>query len=112
MPPRKVDSTLYSIVHKLRALDKLRRNTGLNPLHHCRKNVVLRIKRDTSLRRIPTLAQHPRPWPRAAMKHARDTEETRPIIHLCVHVVTTEMLVKPVRVERRNLVVLLAVVHE
>ena len=112
MPPRKVHSTLYCIIDKFRALNKLWRNPLLHPVHHRRKNIVLRIKRDTSLRRVPTLTQHPRPWPRAAMEHARDTEETRPFIHLCVRAVTANVLIKPVGIEGRNLVVLLAVVHE
>ena len=112
MPSRKIHSTLNSIINKLRAFDELRHNALLYPLNHCRKNIVLRIERNTRLRRIPTLTQHPRPWPGTAMKHARDTEKTRPFIHICVRVVTAEMLVESVRVERRNLVILLAVVHE
>ena len=112
MPPRKVDSTLHSIIDKLRALNRFGRNTALHPIHHRRENIVLRIERNTRLCRIPTLAQHPSSGPRAAMKHTRDTEETRPIIHICVRAVTANVLIESVCVERRDLVILLSVVHE
>src|SRR5689334_4954749 len=67
--PHKIYPILHSIIHELRPLHILRCTTPLYPLDHRCKDIMLRIERNTSLRRVPTLTQHPCTRTSTAMEH-------------------------------------------
>lgn len=112
MLPREVDPQLHSIVDEFGPLQILWSGTLLDPIHQRLQHVVLRIKFNTLLRRVSTLPEDPRAGPAIAVIHPPNPEIADPCVHRSVRAATAQLLVEAVGVERGDLIVLLAVVHE
>jgi len=106
----KINSARQSIIYKLGPRQSFRRILVFHPVHNRSKYILRRLEWYTRGRRITSLAEDPSSRAGIAMEHARDAEESVPVLQIVISL--CHPIPEPLRVEACDLIVLTAMVTD